>query len=175
MVDTAAYLGLPVSSLQAILRTLSFVHRDIPPLLPTGQFGPYTLEGVMVFQREAGLPVTGRVDYPTWTALVREYQEVSRTLSPPAGVAFFPWDGTEIGVGEESPLLYPMQGMLCALSGALGNFRYVIPTGRCDEKTVENIRTLQRCAGLEETGRFDRGAWESLSRLYETFCGVGRD
>lgn len=166
MIDTAAYLGLPVSSLQAILRTLSFVHRDIPPLLPTGQFGPYTLEGVMVFQREAGLPVTGRVDFSTWRVLEGEYRRVSCRLAPPIGAAMFPCDGTEIREGEESPLLYPIQGMFCALSGVLGDFRYTAPTGKCDAITVSNLRALQRCGGLKETGRLDRAAWECLARLY---------
>ena len=33
----------------------------------------------------------------------------------------------------------------------------------------ENVRWLQRAAGLEETGVMDREAWDALSRLYEVF------
>ena len=161
--------GRPVFSLQSMLRVLSQEYRDIPPFLPNGRFGPYTMEGVMVFQREAGLPVTGQADFPTWRALVREYWRVSRRLAPPAGAVLFPCDGTEIGAGEESPLLYPIQGMFCVLAGVLENFRFDVPSGKCGEGTVENIRALQRCAGQKETGRFDREAWDTLSRLYDTF------
>lgn len=172
MNENAAFLGHPVTSLQEMLRTLSYVYRDIPALVPTGRFGAFTLEAVMVFQREAGLPVTGRVDFTTWRALAGEYRRVSRELSPPRAACLFPCDGTEIGAGETTPLLYPIQGMFCALSGVMADFSHTVPTGKCDEGTVANIRVLQRGAGLPVTGRFDWRAWEELSRLYETVLGV---
>ena len=170
MNGTETTLGRPVAGLQRMLRTLSREYRDIPPLLPTGRFGPSTMEGVMVFQREAGLPVTGRADYPTWKALAEEYERVSRRLEPSAGGIPFPADG--IRAGEENPLLYAVQGMFCALAVVLADFRHETPTGKCGETTVFNIRTLQRCAGLEETGRLDRAAWECLFRLYGVVLGI---
>lgn len=169
MIGNAAFLGRPVRSLQEMLRALSAVHGDIPALVPTGRFGPYTLEAVMVFQREARLPVTGRVDLATWNALAGEYVQVSRRLPPTETGTLFPCEGAEILPGQTTPLLYPIQGMFCGLSGVLSDFVHSPPTGKCDERTVRNTRTLQRCGGLEETGRFDWEAWQSLSRLYETF------
>lgn len=172
MKQNAAFTGHPVSSLQEMLRALSYVHREIPALVPTGRFGPFTLEGVMAFQKEAHLPVTGRVDLATWRALEEEYRRVCREMSPPRAAVLYPCDGTEIQPGEETPLLYPVQGMFCALAGVLEDFSAVVPTGKCDEGTVANIRALQRCAGLEETGRFCRAEWEALSRLYEVVTGI---
>jgi ribokinase len=42
-------------------------------------------------------------------------------------------------------------------------------TGLHDENSVENVRWLQRRAGLNPTGIMDQPTWNALSRLYETF------
>lgn len=166
MRNRADLLGMPVTSLQEMLRTLSAVYPDIPALVPNGNFGPYTLEGVMVFQREKGLPVTGRVEHDTWKVLVEEYEEAVRGQSP---TFLYPGGDTVLQVGQEAPILYPIQGMFCALAGVLENFSHETPTGKYSAITAANTRALQRSAGREETGHFDRAAWESLTRLYETF------
>ena len=74
------YVGRPVRSLQTMLRAISFQYPAIPRLIPDGVFGERTLEAVMVFQREFFPPVTGRVDHPVWTAIVRTYEQAVRAL-----------------------------------------------------------------------------------------------
>lgn len=77
MRDTAAgrellereMLSKPVSSLQYMLRQLSKTYQFLPELAVDGVYGERTLEAVMRFQREAGLPVTGVVDQATWNAI----------------------------------------------------------------------------------------------------------
>ena len=41
--------------------------------------------------------------------------------------------------------------------------------GMHDEASVDNVRWLQRVAGLKPTGTLDQPTWNMLSRLYETF------
>ena len=55
------YLGLPIRSLQTMLRTLSRCAPGLPCPIPDGVFGEVTLEAVMRFQQSAGMPITGRV------------------------------------------------------------------------------------------------------------------
>ena len=43
----------------------------------TGLFGSQTRESVMAFQREFGLPVTGRVDINTWNRIASLYSDLS--------------------------------------------------------------------------------------------------
>ena len=62
-------LAKPVSSLQYMLRQLSRTYHSLPQLVVDGVFGERTLEAVMRFQKEAGLPVTGTVDQATWNAI----------------------------------------------------------------------------------------------------------
>ena len=61
--------GSPVRDIQHMLNVLSFTHPAIPRLVEDGVFGERTLEAVMIFQRDFGLPVTGVVDYETWLAI----------------------------------------------------------------------------------------------------------
>ena len=77
------YTGVPVRSLQTMLRELSFHYPVIPRLIPDGIFGEHTLEAVMLFQREFHPPVTGQVDHGTWDAVSALFQSVRPGLSPP--------------------------------------------------------------------------------------------
>ena len=74
-------LANPVMSLQYMLRQLSQTYQFLPQLAVDGVFGERTLEAVMSFQREAGLPVTGTVDRATWEALYRMYAGITDTMA----------------------------------------------------------------------------------------------
>ena len=93
----APHIG-PVWELQAMLRTLAAVNWSLPFLTPDGVFGETTLEAVMTFQRENGLPVTGVVDRETWGAIVRRFIGIDRAAL--AGEPFFDY---ESGGGPISP------------------------------------------------------------------------
>lgn len=161
--------GAPVRRVQALLRTLTYAYREIPFLLPDGVFGEATLEGVMVFQRNAGLPVTGTVDQATWEALLAEAQRVEQALAPSRAAGLYHDRLADLPSGRSSPLLYPIQGMLLALSQVFAPVQPVPPSGVLDPGTAENIRWLQRCCHQPETGQLDRESWTLLARLYETF------
>ncbi|MBR5534885.1 MAG: peptidoglycan-binding protein [Ruminiclostridium sp.] len=162
-------LSTPIRDLQTMLSAISQVHREIPRLWPDGQFGEDTLEAVMVFQRQAGLPVTGEVDQITWEAIVQTHEEVQRQLAPPRPVSLLPHHGSDILPGQSTPLLYPIQGMFLALSLVFDPVRGGAVTGHLDENTAHNIRWVQSKGAREETGILDKDTWEDISRLYETF------
>ena len=56
---------------QRYLRALHFdaAAPEIPLINPDGIYGAETRDAVREFQRTHGLPVTGEIDYQTWTAL----------------------------------------------------------------------------------------------------------
>ena len=80
----------PVSTLQEMLRTISFVDQTIPFIRPTGRFDEATLEAVMRFQKEAGLPVTGTVDRQTWDAIMQAFLDARARLYSPRSISLFP-------------------------------------------------------------------------------------
>ena len=158
-----------IRDLQTMLTAISHVYREIPRLQPDGQFGEDTLEAVMIFQRQADLPVTGEVDQVTWESIVQTHTDIQKQLAPPRSVSLLPHHGADLLPGQSSPLLYPIQGMFLALSYMFDPIRKVPVSGHLDEDTAHNIRWVQSKGPREETGILDKETWEDLSRLYETF------
>lgn len=66
-----------VAILQIMLRELSQIFDEIPPLEIDGSFGEATAEAVRAFQRASLLDVTGRVDLQTYNRLIRAFHSIS--------------------------------------------------------------------------------------------------
>lgn len=162
-------LGQPVAGLQYMLRRLAMEYDFLPSLSADGIFGERTLEAVMLFQRELYPPVTGVVDRGTWNAIRDRWYETERRISPARPLRAFPSEGYRVMPGEEREILILPQAMLQTLSRYLDGIGAAGTTGLHDEPSADNIRWIQRAAGLEETGVLDRQSWDMLSRLYELF------
>lgn len=70
--------GDKVRQMQEELSTIAGAYPAIPKIAADGIYGPATQEAVEVFQSVFGLPVTGKVDYPTWYKISEIYVGVSR-------------------------------------------------------------------------------------------------
>lgn len=158
----------PVRSLQYMLRRLSRRYGSIPELQPDGRFGERTLEAVMRFQKQMGLPVNGVVDQTTWNAIRDEWLDVERELAAPRKLRGFP-EGEQADVGESKEYLYIVQAMFQALSMVLEGVQEERIDGIHNGTSVENVLWLQKRAHLEETGAVDRETWDALTRIYELF------
>ena len=164
----AAFSQGPVTSLQSMLRAIAFAGQQFPMIPATGRFDEATLETVLRFQKQNHLPVTGVVDEETWDSISASFLKVYQQL-PPAAVPPYALDNRTIYPGQSYPALYPIQGMLNGLSSVLEGFADVPITGSLERSTEENLRHVQRCAGLPENGALDRATWEALVRLFQTF------
>lgn len=153
--------------LQNILRVISFSHPHIPIPPANGIFDERTLEAVMVFQRDFGLPVTGVVDQATWKKLSIQY----RTPSHPAAFLHFTSENGQNAIrpGERSDSLYLIQEMLDALSTKLEGLRPTARDGVLQGATLEDIRMLQTGCGLPATGILDYQTLFCIIRLYRIF------
>ncbi len=169
MIQTIRTIGNPVFSLQSMLRTISFQYPVIPRLVPDGLFGERTLEAVMVFQREFFPPVTGRVDLATWNAIAALYQKALQALRAPRSAHLFPHRDFTLTPGQSSVHLAPIQSMFNGLSRVLDGLEPCSANGQCDSATEHNVRWLQHVSQQAETGTLDKGAWDTLERLYALF------
>ena len=168
-------IAQPVRSLQQMLGALSRRHDCLPFLAVDGVFGEETLEAVMIFQREFCQPVTGTVDQRTWDAIVAEYQDLERERARPRQSYGFPDRPFQVIPGQTDRNMALVQVMFQSLSQVLDGIVPAPANGRHGEASVQNVKWLQRCAGLEETGVMDRFTWNMLSRMYDLFIvrGVG--
>lgn len=73
------YVGMPIRTLQTMLRSISRLNENIPAVVPDGIYGNDTVRSVTAFQRQFGLPVTGVVNQGTWNRIVEIYDD---TLDP---------------------------------------------------------------------------------------------
>ena len=65
-----------VRTLQEYLTFISQTYSDIPPVNPTGYFGPVTKSSVTAFQKRYGLPPNGTVGADTWNEIARVYSDL---------------------------------------------------------------------------------------------------
>ncbi len=165
--------GQPVWDLQEMLLVLSQEYPQIPVTRPSGTFGEKTLEGVMVFQRDHHLPVTGIVDHATWQAISQQYRDTLRRIGEPPALRVMHNSKGTLQDGDCQPQVRLIQVMFDSLVPVLSGFQSTGGDGVFHDATVENTRRVQPEAGLEETGIMDRASWDSLVRLYHLFITRG--
>ena len=156
----------PVQSLQAMLRTIALANNDPDPPAENGVYGDATARAVAEFQRLHGLPETGVADGETFDAIVKEFDRLSELVAPAQScVVCFPGNLT-VGPGQTHPHIYLAKAMLAALRQSIPGLRAMAGNGTLDADTGENLRMIQRCAGLPETGILDKPTWNRLCMLY---------
>lgn len=162
-------LAQPVRSLQYMLGRLAKEYEFLPELAADGIFGEETLEAVMLFQRELHPPVTGVVDRGTWNAIRDRWLALEKKLADPRAVRIFPGEGCQVEPGCSREFMVVPQAMFQVLARHLMGIAPDAADGFHDNISADNVRWLQKAAGVEETGVMDRLAWDMLSRLYEIF------
>ena len=157
-----SFVGQSVRSLQTMLRVIAEADGNIPSVIPDGIYGQRTVNAVSTFQRLYGLPVTGITDQPTWERIVSVYEPalVRIDKAHPIEVIFEP--NQVFRMGDRSPYLYLLQGMLLALSDAYPTIEPPDSTGTVDASTAAALAGFQALAGLPPTGELDRITWKYL-------------
>ena len=159
----------PVMSLQYMLRQLSRNYKFLPQVAVDGVFGERTLEAVMCFQREAGLPVTGTVDQATWDAVRNCWLAQRSKTGYSRATRIFPSEGIQVREGETKEYLIVPQTMFNILAGQFEGITLCPADGCNGPASADDIRWLQKAAGLPQTGCMDTATWDALSHLYEIF------
>lgn len=160
-------LGRPIESLQTMLQQLSYGYKALPFLVPDGRFGEETLEAVMIFQREFGLPVTGRVDPDTWDEVVRRYDGWTQERAKPYALRVFPVRPFQLEIGDRDDVAVVVQTLFGLLAGAVDGIADTDRDGWHSGASVDNVMWLQKVSGLPTTGVMDKTTWNRLARLYD--------
>ena len=162
-------VGRPVAGLQYMLGRLARGYPELIHLMVDGVFGERTLEAVMRFQKEFHLPVTGVVDRETWEAVRDSWLRLEEREGETRSTQIFPSEGTKVRQGQEREYMVLPQTMFQILSRYLEGIVPHAPDGVHGSASADNVRWLQKAAGLPQTGTLDRSTWDVLSRLYEVF------
>lgn len=161
-----SFVEQPVRSLQTMLRVIAEDDRSLPTTIPDGIYGPSTMIAVTAFQRREGIPVTGIVDERTWDQVVAAYEPALIRVGKAEPIEILLEPGQIIILGQSSPYVYLLQGMLAQLSK--DNAEILLPglSGMLDTDTSDSLRAFQVLAGLPPTGTLDRITWKHLVRQF---------
>ena len=161
---------LEIYELQTMLRKIAQEDGGLIILNPDGIFGPETENTVKQFQSQRGLPITGIVNFATWTAITKAYEDAIYQSSPCLSICPFPGPKYKTHIGEKSDIIYIIQIILSAISVAYDEFENILPSGTYDGKTSDAIREFQRINNIPETGIVDKTTWDSLAENYSVFA-----
>ena len=161
-----SFIGQPIRSLQTMLRVLAEDDPRLPTVVPDGIYGPTTMQAVSAFQRQNGLPVTGIVDQSVWEAIVAAYEPALIRVGKAEPIEILLEPGQIIVLGERSPYVYLLQGMLAQLSADHAGILLPGFGGVLDGETSESLRGFQQLAGLPVTGTLDKVTWYHLVRQF---------
>ena len=161
-----SFVQQPVRSLQTMLRVLAEDDPSLPTVIPDGIYGPSTMIAVTAFQRRQGIPVTGITDENTWDQIADAYSTARVRVEKAEPIEILLEPGQVILIGESSPYVYLLQGMLAQLSKDHSDILLPGMSGVLDFDTSESLRGFQILAGLPNTGTLDRITWKHLVRQF---------
>ena len=161
-----SFVEQPVRSLQTMLRVIAEDDPRLPTLIPDGIYGPSTMIAVTAFQRREGIPITGITDENTWNQIAAAYEPALIRVGKAEPIEILLEPGQIIILGQSSPYVYLLQGMLAQLSKDHPDITLPGFEGVLDPETASSLRGFQRLAGLPETGTLDRITWHHLVRQF---------
>ena len=161
-----SFVQQPVRSLQTMLRVIAEDDPSLPTVIPDGIYGPSTMVAVTAFQRRSGIPATGIVDEITWDRIAGSYDPARIRVGKAEPIEILLEPGEIIVIGQSSPYVFLLQGMLAQLSGDNRTILYPALTGTLDTDTADSLRAFQLLAGLPATGTLDRITWRHLVKQF---------
>jgi len=157
-----------VSEIQYYLRNISYSHSELPQIIMTGIYDTRTREAVSAFQCIAGLPITGKVDFNTWKALVNANKLHVKSKEMPHKIPCCSYDFVEIKNGYEGDIVYTIKIMLNNFNRKFSNYKKLEITNKFNSATEEEIKRFQKTSMLPVTGIVDKTTWNTLVSIYDT-------
>ena len=159
--------GAQIQNIQYFLSYLAEFYSEIPQINIDGVFGAQTENAVKAFQALFELPITGRVDLPTYDALYRTYLGFIQTLPfKYLDGEIYPYPGIPLRRGAESEVVRLLQEYLDYVSRFINQIPSVSPTGYFGQRTEEAVIAFQRLYGIEPNGTVGAQTWNAITSLY---------
>lgn len=153
-----------IRQIQVCLLELHHSGANLPAIRVDGRYGEKTRAAVSLFQEQSSLPVTGKVDYETWTALHRAYRYVydERSGKPciPPDTAFPVRSGSR---GEGVRLL---QKMLNVLADRYRIGLHTDVNGIFTYTTAALVSAIEKIYALPKSGEVSAVLYAKLLRDY---------
>ena len=160
--------GLDVLRMEIYLRRISsyFGADTIPPVTVNGIYDEDTRRAVSAFQRFYGTDVTGKVDEPTWNAVVSVYYDIAGDLVPEQPA----YPGRPVRAGDSGEEVRYIQNALNPVRRGAKEIPPLDVDGMFGPRTENAVKAFQKYYGLGVDGVVGPLTWAKLSAEY---AGVG--
>ena len=169
-----SFVSQPVRSLQTMLRTLAEHDSRYHTVVPDGIYSAQTMQAVMQFQRNHGIPATGVTDQRTWEEIVARFEPALVFVDEAQPVEIILNPNQVLKQGESSPYLYVAQAMLIVLAQVYGSIAAPAVTGILDLPTADSLSSFQMLIGLPVTGDLDKHTWKHLALHFPLAANLGK-
>ena len=157
-----------ITEIQMYLRNISLYHPEIPRIIVTGNYDSETKTAVKAFQKFTGLDITGKVNYSTWNALVKENSLHKIAREMPYKIPYSDYDFEDMAIGYSGDRVYAIKVMLNNFCRKFRNYGKLEVNNLYDHETKEAIKQFQKISMLPVTGVVDKKTWNTVVSIYGT-------
>lgn len=153
-----------VYEVQRFLRAIQIVSGKTSNLInPDGIYGSETTEAVRNFQKQHELPVTGEVDFATWTEIYEVYLIAEEIIDAANAVRGYPHGTSMLKLGDIFDEIFILQFLLRKYEERSGADQSVEMNGIFDKNTENAVKSVQKLFNLAESGTVDKALWNKLA------------
>lgn len=162
--------GIDVSTLQYYLDFLASFYDTLPDIAIDGIFGSDTLNAVLAFQRQFGLPQDGIVGRQTWYAIQDAYDAIIRALPDEyKSYSSLLYPGYLITTGAVGKVVEQLQTFINTIARNDPAVPLVTVDGVYGPGTENAVRVIQRINGLPENGAVGPVTWNTIINMYNEY------
>ena len=165
MLYTEAQKQEHIEEILGLLYQIALRDSRIPIILPQKTFSEEAALAVRAFQAAYGLPVTGEIDGQTWEQITEAYRRLTAEAIP---LRVFPSGSFLLQRGDSGEQVLLVQSLLDLAAKRYANIAPAGMSGVYDVETENAVKSLQRLAGLPETGELNLAAWNRLAMLFNS-------
>ena len=165
MLYTEAQKQEHIEEILGLLYQVALRDSRIPIVLPQREYSDEAAMAVRAFQEAYGLPVTGEIDGQTWDQITEAYRKLTAEAIP---LRVFPSGRFLLRRGDSGEQVLLVQSLLDLAAKQYANIEPAGISGIFDEETEDAVRSLQRAAGLPETGELNLTTWNRLAMLFNS-------
>lgn len=152
-----------IRQVQTYLLEVAYDDPRVPKIAIDGIYDDATRNAVSAFQKIAGLPETGIVDFITWTVL---YEYALRAAKKHEESIFLDEGAFDIRLGDLGHPVIVLQSLLGEFSKLYPNVPRPAVTGQFGLTTADAVRAMQRNYGEYADGLVTIALWNRMLRDY---------
>lgn len=160
-----------IFDLQNMLYKISLYEKGKPDVIADGIFDDKTANSVREFQKNSNITSNGVVDFETWNAISRRYNEIRELTKKAEQMSFFDKDDiVRIKRGDSGDNVFAVKLVFKKLAKHFKEFDFNNRMNEeFDAETEYNTKKFQSVNRLNSNGEIDKLTWDRLMMYYNLF------